>query len=54
MTDDYRLAILEGYPNGETWTHYFHDEDTARWNLEALRAAHPGREYVPIGFEEDA
>lgn len=54
MTDDYRLAILEGYPNGETWTHYFHDADTARWHLTALREAHPAREYVAVGFEEDA
>ncbi|MHA7132557.1 hypothetical protein [Oerskovia turbata] len=47
------LAILEGYPNGETWTHYFHDADTARRNLTALREAHPAREYVAVGFKED-
>jgi hypothetical protein len=46
------LAILEAYPGGETWTHYFHDEDTARWNLVALREAHPDREYAEVGFEE--
>lgn len=47
-----KYAIMEGYNDGSTWTHYFHDEVTARWNLEALREAHPFREYLPIGFEE--
>lgn len=46
------LAVMEGYPDGSTWTHYFHDVHTARWNLSALREAHPFREYVAIGFED--
>jgi hypothetical protein len=48
------LAILEGYPNGETWTHHFHDAESAQWSLAALREAHPGREYIAVGFEEEA
>ena len=46
------FAIIEGYPEGGTWTHYFWTELDARWNLEALREAHRGREYVTIGFDE--
>nr|WP_278101122.1 hypothetical protein [Microbacterium proteolyticum] len=49
-----QFAIIEGYPEGDTWTHYFHDVETAKWNLRALREAHPWREYVPVGFDEDA
>lgn len=48
------FVVLEGYPDGGTWTHYFHDEKTARWNLRELRKAHPAREYLPIGFGEVA
>lgn len=50
---DATCVILEGYPDGSTWTHYFFNEESARWNLRALREAHPAREYLPIGFEEE-
>ena len=49
---DYKYAILERYPAGDYWTHYFHSLENARWNLEALRETNPIREYVAIGFDE--
>lgn len=47
------FAILEGYPDGGTWTHYFNDPVMARLNLRALRMAHPWREYIAIGFDDE-
>lgn len=39
-------VVVEHYPNGETWTHGFHNLETARLNLEAMREVNPARRYV--------
>lgn len=51
-----KLAIIETYPDlgfgPEIWTHYFHAEVDAQWNMRELRKAHPHRTYEAVGFEE--
>lgn len=41
----YKYRVIEHYPNGEKWTHYFISKQNAEWAKEDMLEAHPGRTY---------
>lgn len=53
MQTKYNHVVLEGYPDGTTWTHTYLSQELALQGMEQLKAAHKGREYVYIDMTVD-
>lgn len=41
----YKYLVVETYPDGFKWNHYYKDREGAEWGVEDLTEAHPGRTY---------
>lgn len=41
----YKWLVIEGYPDGGTWSHFFTTKDAALDAIEQMREAHGGRTY---------
>lgn len=41
----YEVAVIERYPDGTKWTHYFTTHEAAVAAIEQLTDAHSGRTY---------
>lgn len=44
--EHYRYLVVEHYPDGGTWRHYFTNKLDAEWAIEVMQGDHKGRKYV--------
>lgn len=42
---EYKVAVIERYPDGTKWVHYFQTDHTAREAMKLGQEAHPARTY---------
>lgn len=45
MDEYYKYIVLETYPDGSTWTHWFVTKEDAEWAVLDMQAVHKGRKY---------
>lgn len=41
----YEVAVIERYPDGTKWTHYFVTKEQAEEAVDMAKTAHPARNY---------